>query len=135
MSGQYQPPPQYGAPPPQYMPQEKQGIQDMFIAKDKLGLFLLLGIGILLIGALLINICLSGLLDGDIRVIILLGYLALDMGFIVIITLLMLTGIFREDFNERTRAAIVRAAGFAFGLYIVSWTMRMAMVMGAATAF
>ncbi len=123
----YQPPQQQYQQPqyqqPQYQ-QTKPNITDHFVEKGKLSLFLVLGALFLFIGVMFLNLCYSGLLSGDIRVLVFLGTLITDLGFIVILTLLILGGITREDLSDNTRGTMLRAAGFGLGLYIISWAVR-----------
>jgi hypothetical protein len=114
--------PQYQQP--QFTPAAQPAIADHFVAKGKLSLFLMLGALVLFIGALILDLCFSGMLSGDISAIYFLGQLLTDMGTIVILTLLILGGITREDLPENTRGTMMRAAGFGLGLYIMSWAIR-----------
>ena len=118
-----QPPPQQHIQQPQYQ-QPVANISDHFVAKGKLSLFLMLGALFLFIGVLFLDLCYSGLLSGDISAMIFLGSLVADLGFIVILTLLILGGITREDLSDNTRGTMLRAAGFGLGLYIISWAVR-----------
>ncbi len=127
MTEEYQqpPPPQQYQPAPQpYQPQPKAELTDHFVGEGKLGMFLMLGTMILLIGALILNMCYSNLLDGDIRAILFIGALLVDVGIIAIIILLILGGIQRDDMNESVRSMMLRAAGFALGLYVLAWSIR-----------
>ena len=68
----------YQQPPPPQMHQPVQqsqttNIYDHFVGPGKLGLFLLLGAGAMALGVLILDMCFSGMLDGDIRVIVFLG--------------------------------------------------------------
>lgn len=127
----------YQAPPPQYQPQPpaeqyrqpvyetpKTNISDHFVGKGKLSLFLMMGALFLFIGILFLDLCFSGLLSGDISALIFLGELITDLGFIMMLTLLTLGGVTRDDLPENTRGTMLRAAGFGWGLYIVSWAVR-----------
>lgn len=117
-----QPPPQIQQP--QYQ-QEKPDISEHFVGKGKLGLFIMLGALLLVIGVLFLDLCYSGLLSGDISALIFLGTLVTDLGFIVILILMILGGVTREDLSDNTRGTMLRAAGFGLGLYIISWAIRM----------
>ena len=124
----YQPPsqqPQYQAPAQPYQQPAKVNIYDHFVAPGKLGLFLLLSAGMLVLGVLILDMCFSGMLDGDIRALIFLGEFVVDFGIIAILTLLMIGGVTRTDLAEKTQSHMLRAAGFGFGLYIVAWSIRM----------
>ena len=118
----------YQQPATQYPQQQYQqattNLSDHFVGKGKLSLFLLLGALILLVGAMLLDLCYSGLLSGDISAIVFLGTLVIDLGFIAILTLLTLGGITRTDLAENTRGMMLRAAGFGIGIYIFSWAIR-----------
>ncbi|MCK5310288.1 MAG: hypothetical protein KAJ33_06280 [Thermoplasmata archaeon] len=107
---------------PQY--QQTKNISDHFVEKGKLSLFLMLGALFLFIGVLFLDLCYSGLLNGDISAMLFLGTLVTDLGFIVILTLMILGGITREDLSDNTRGTMLRAAGFGLGLYIISWAIR-----------
>ena len=112
MNDQYQQP----APQPQYQQpqysQEKPDISEHFVGKGKLGLFIMLGALLLIIGVLFLDLCYSGMLTGDISALIFLGTMVTDLGFIVILTLMILAGINREDLSDNTRGTMLRAAGF-----------------------
>jgi len=118
----------YQQPAPQYPQQQYQqattNLADHFVGKGKLSLFLMLGAMLLFIGVLFLDLCYSGMLSGDISAIVFLGTLVVDLGFIVILTLLTLGGITREDLTENTRGMMLRAAGFGIGLYVISWAFR-----------
>ena len=118
----------YQAPPPQIQqPQYQQqsaNIYDHFVGSNKLGLFLLLGAGAMALGALILDMCFSGMLDGDIRAIIFLGEMLLDIGIIAILSLLLIGGIIRTDLAETIRSHMLRAAGFGLGLYVLAWAIR-----------
>ena len=118
-----QPPPPQQHLQPQYQ-QEKPDISDHFVGKGKLGLFLMIGALFLFIGVLFLDLCYSGLLD-DTDALIFLGSLVIDLGFIVILTLMILAGVTREDLSDNTRGTLLKAAGFGLGLYILSWAIRM----------
>ena len=121
----------YQAPPPQ--PQYQQPIQqsqtanihDHFVGPGKLGLFLMLSAGMLALGALILDLCFSGMLTGDIDAIRFLGTLLVDLGIIAILTLLIIGGITRTDLAESTSSHMLRAAGFGLGLYVLAWSLRM----------
>ena len=117
-------PPQYQQPQYAAAPAQSPNLADHFVAKGKLSLFLMLGALFLFIGVLFLDLCHSGLLDGDISAIIFLGTLVTDLGFIVILTLLFLGGLTRTDLADNTRGMMVRAAGFGLGIYIISWAIR-----------
>ena len=117
-----QPPPQYG---PQYQQPQKMNIYDHFVGPGKLGLFLLISAGVMALGVLILDMCFSGMLDGDIRAIIFLGELLLDLGIIAIVSLLIIGSIVRTDLGDATRTHMMRAAGFALGLYVLAWAIRM----------
>ncbi len=87
-------------------------------------MFLMLGALVLFIGALILNLVYSNLIDGDYRAIMFIGALLVDMGIIVIIILLILGGIQRDDMNEAVRSMMLRAAGFGLGLYVLAWSIR-----------
>ena len=116
-------------PPPQYQQPVQQSqttnIYDHFVGPGKLGLFLLLSAGILALGALILDMCFSGMLTGDIDVILFLGTLLIDVGIIAILTLLIIAGVTRTDLAESTSSHMLRAAGFGIGLYVLSWALRM----------
>lgn len=118
----------YQAPPPQVQPQYQQpastNLYDHFVGPGKLGLFLLFGAGAMALGVLILDMCFSGMLDGDIRAIIFLGELLLDVGIIAILTLLLIGGVTRTDLAETTRSHMLRAAGFGLGLYVIAWALR-----------
>jgi len=116
-----QPTPQY-QPQPQY--QQPKNITDHFVEKGKLGLFLMMGALFLFIGILFLDMCYSGMLSGNITALIFLGTLVVDIGFIVILTLLLLGGITREDLSDNTRGTMLRAAGLGLAFYIISWAAR-----------
>ncbi len=128
MTEEYQQPPppqqQYQPAPQQFQPQPKVELTDHFVGEGKLGMFLMLGALVLFIGAMILNLCYSGILDGDIRSLRFIGALLVDMGIIVIITLLILGGIQRDDMNESVRSMMLRAAGFGLGLYVLAWSIR-----------
>lgn len=118
----------YQAPPPQTQPQYQQpanvNLYDHFVGPNKLGLFLLLGAGAMVLGALILDMCFSGMLDGDIRVVIFLGEMLLDIGIIAILSLMLIGGITRTDLAETTRSHMLRAAGFGLGIYVLAWALR-----------
>ena len=118
-----QPPPQPHVQQPQYTP-AKVDISENFVGKGKLGLFIMLGALFLFLGVLFLDMCYSGMLSGDISALIFLGTLVTDLGFIVILTLMILAGVTREDLSDNTRGTLLRAAGFGLGLYILSWAIR-----------
>ena len=118
-----QPPPQQHVAQPQYA-QPKTDISEHFVGKGKLGLFIMLGALFLFLGVLFLDMCYSGMLSGDISALIFLGTLVTDLGFIVILTLMILAGVTREDMSDNTRGTMLRAAGFGLGLYIISWAIR-----------
>ena len=118
-----QPPPQPHVQQPQYTP-AKVDISENFVGKGKLGLFIMLGALFLFLGVLFLDMCYSGMLSGDISALIFLGTLVTDLGFIVILTLMILAGVTREDMSDNTRGTLLRAAGFGLGLYILSWAIR-----------
>ncbi len=117
----------YQPPPPQTQPQYQQqsvNLYDHFVGPNKLGLFLLLGAGAMVLGALILDMCFSGMLDGDIRVVIFLGEMLLDIGIIAILSLMLIGGITRTDLAETTRSHMLRAAGFGLGIYVLAWALR-----------
>jgi hypothetical protein len=122
-NGEYQPPPPQYAPQ-QYAPQPKGELADHFVGKGKLSLFLIAGALCLFIGVLFLDLNNSGLLNGGDEAIAFLGNILFDLGFIAIIILLFLGGILREDVPENTRSHMIRAGGFALGLYILAWMFR-----------
>jgi hypothetical protein len=79
---------------------------------------------VLFIGVLFLDLCNSSLITGDTRAIIFLGNILFDLGFIVIIILLFLAGIMRADIADTARGHMIRAAGFALGLYVLTWIIR-----------
>ena len=76
------------------------------------------------LGVLILDMCFSGMLDGDIRAIIFMGELLLDVGIIAILALLLVGGVTRTDLAETTRSHMIRAAGFGLGLYVIAWALR-----------
>ena len=117
----------YQPPPPQiHQPQQQANVNlyDHFVGPGKLGLFLLLGAGAMALGVLILDMCFSGMLDGDIRVIIFLGEMLLDIGIIAIFALLLIGGVTRTDIAEATRSHMLRAAGFGLGIYVLAWALR-----------
>lgn len=123
----YQPPQQapYQAPAQTFQQPTKPNLYDHFVGPGKLGLFLLLSAGMMALGTLILNMCFSGMLDGDIRAIIFLGEMLLDIGIIAILSLLLIGGVTRADLAEATRSHMLRAGGFGLGLYVVAWSLRM----------
>ena len=119
----YQPPPPQ-IQQPQYQQPANTNIYDHFVGSNKLGLFLLLGAGAMALGVLILDMCFSGMLDGDIRAVIFLGELLLDVGIIAILALLLIGGVTRTDLAEATRSHMLRAAGFGLGLYVIAWALR-----------
>ena len=117
-----QPPPQQG----QYYPQEKKGLESFFIAKDKLGLFLFLCAGMMLIGFLLLNLAVSGLVDSAdaVNAIKFLGMLAIDAGLIVLLTLILVTGIYRDDLPEKTRNWMILIFGLVMVFVVLMYIVR-----------
>ena len=121
--GDYQQP----APQPvQHYPQYayRGNIATQLAGRGRLSVFLFLGALLLFIGVMFLNLCFSGLIEGDVRALIFIGNILFELGFIAIISLLFLGGISREDLPENTRAHLIRAAGFGLGLYILTWTFR-----------
>jgi hypothetical protein len=128
MSGQYYPPqqqPQGQQPytPPHVYPVEKKGIETFFIAKDKIGLFLFLCAGMVVVGMLLLDLMSSGLVDGD-EVILFLGMLAVDVGIMAIIALVLVGGICREDLPEKTRNGMILAAAIITVVFVIVYMSR-----------
>ena len=121
----------YQQPPPQQQYQQPiqqsqtANIHDHFVGPGKLGLFLMLSAGMLALGALILDLCFSGMLTGDIDAIRFLGTLVVDLGIIAILTLLIIGGITRTDLAESTSSHMLRAAGFGLGLYVLAWSLRM----------
>ena len=114
-------------PPPQIQPQYQQpttNIYDHFVGVGKLGLFLLLSAGLLALGVIMLDMCFSGILSGDISALIFIGEILTDLGIIAILTLLTIAGVTRTDLPENTSSTMLKAAGFGLGLYIMSWAVR-----------
>jgi len=126
MSGQYYPPQgQQQQPYTQPYPVEKKGIETFFIGKDKIGLFLLLCAGMLMVGFLLLDLIYSGLVDYE-ESIIFLGMIAIDVGIIVIIALVLVSGICRDDLPEKTRAGLIHAAAIIMIILVIVYIARTA---------
>ncbi|MFO7619521.1 MAG: hypothetical protein R6W91_07730 [Thermoplasmata archaeon] len=72
--------------------------------------------GMMLIGFLLLNLVSSGLVDsGDaIEVIQFLGTVAVDAGIVILLTLILVAGIYREDLPEKTRNWMILVFGIGF---------------------
>ncbi|MDO9536780.1 MAG: hypothetical protein Q7J68_00485 [Thermoplasmata archaeon] len=113
--------------PPHAYPVEKKGIETFFIAKDKIGLFLFLCAGMVVVGFLLINLMASGLVDFE-DAIMFLGFMAVDLGVIVLITLVMVSGICREDLPEKTRNWMILVSGILLVVYIIVYVERSTMM-------
>lgn len=125
--GQYyqQPPPQqqqYHQPPPVYQ-QEKPGIESIFIAKDKMGLFMILCGALFFIGIMLLDLMASGLVDYE-DVIYFLAYLMVDLGIIGLIILVLVGGIYREDLPEKVRTRMILVAGFIIIMFVIVYLVR-----------
>ncbi|MBA3045161.1 MAG: hypothetical protein KKH41_00825 [Candidatus Thermoplasmatota archaeon] len=128
MSGQYyqQPPPQEQQPPlaqAPYYPQEKKGLESFFIASDKLGLFLFLCAGMMLIGFLLLNMIASGLVRFE-SAIVFLGMLAVDAGIIVLMTLILVAALYRNDLPEKTRNSMIMVYGIMAVIFVIMYMVR-----------
>ena len=131
MSGQYYPQQTQEQPaqpyhPPHAYPAEKKGIETFFIAKDKIGLFLFLCAGMVVVGFLLLDLMASYLVDPE-EAILFLGMLAVDVGIIALITLILVSGICREDLAEKTRSWLIMAATILMVIFIVVYIERTAM--------
>ena len=129
MSGQYYPqqqPPEQQHPQPynpaHYAP-EKKGIESFFIAKDKIGLFLFLCAGMLMLGFLMLDLVFSGLVDYE-ESIIFLGMIAIDVGLIATIALLMVSGVCRDDLSEKVRSGLIHAAAIVTIILVVVYMIR-----------
>jgi hypothetical protein len=124
MSGQYYQPPQEQQPYPQQYPQQaNKGIETHFIAKEKIGLFILLSIGMIFIGFLLLDLIASRLVDYE-EAILFLGMLAVDAGILFLVGLLMTSGICREDYPEKTRNWIILVAGIILVFFLIIYMTR-----------
>jgi len=127
MSGQYyqqQPPEQQQPYHPQHvMPMEKKGIESFFIAKDKIGLFLFLCAGMMVIGFLLLDLMASGLVDYE-EAILFLGMLAVDVGILATVTLILVSGVCRDDMPEKTRNGMILAAAIIMTMFIIVYITR-----------
>jgi hypothetical protein len=125
MSGQYyQQQPQGQQPyPPQPYPAEKKGLETFFIAKDKIGLFLFLCAGLVIIGMLLLDLMASSLVDPD-EAIWFLGMLAVDVGIVATITLVLVGGICRDDLPEKTRNGMIMAAAIITVVFVIVYMSR-----------
>jgi uncharacterized membrane-anchored protein len=121
--GQYyqQPPPQQYHQQPVY--QQKQGIESIFVAKDKLGLFMILCGALFFIGMMLLDLMASYLVDGE-EVIYFLAYLMVDLGIIGMIILLLVGGIYREDMPEKVRTRMILVAGFIIIMFVIVYLSR-----------
>lgn len=130
MSGQYYPPQQQPqgqqsqpyAPAHAY-PVEKKGIETFFIAKDKIGLFLFLTAGMIIVGMLLLDLIASGLVDFE-EAIVFLGMLAVDVGIVATVTLVLVGGVCRDDLPEKTRSGMVLAAAIITVVFVIVYMSR-----------
>ncbi len=129
MSGQYYPQqqeqPAQPYHPPHAYPVEKKGIETFFIAKDKIGLFLFLCAGMLMVGFLLLDLVSSGLVDYE-EAIIFLGMIAIDVGIIVIIALILVSGLCRDDLPEKIRSGLIHAAAIVVIILVIVYIVRTA---------
>jgi hypothetical protein len=124
MSGQYYPP--QGQQPytqPQTFIAEKKGIESFFIAKDKIGLFLFLTAGMVVVGMLLIDLMASSMVDPD-EAIWFLGMLAVDVGIVGTVTLVLVGGICRDDLPEKTRNGMILAAAIITVVFVIVYMSR-----------
>jgi len=129
MSGQYYPPQQpQGQQPQPYTPAhvypvEKKEIETFFIAKDKIGLFLFLCAGMVIVGMLLLDLMNSGLVDPD-EAILFLGMMAVDVGIVATITLVLVGGICRDDLPEKIRNGMILAAAIITVIFVIVYMSR-----------
>jgi hypothetical protein len=129
MSGQYYPQqqPQEQQPhpyhPPHVYPVEKKGIETFFIAKDKIGLFLFLTAGMVIVGMLLLDLMNSRLVDPD-EAILFLGMLAVDVGIVATVALVLVGGICRDDLPEKTRSGMILAAAIITVGFVIVYMSR-----------
>ena len=126
MSGQYyqQPPPAEQQPYTQpYAPQGNKGIETHFIAKDKIGLSLFLCAGMVLVGFLLLDLIASGLVRSE-EAIIFLGLLAVDAGIIAFISLLLVSGVCRDDLSEVIRNRVILVSGMIMVMFLIVYISR-----------
>ncbi len=126
MSGQYyqQQPPQEAQPYPQsFGPQGNKGLETHFIAKDKIGLFIFLCVGMIIVGFLLLDLIASGLVDFE-EAIVFLGMLAVDVGVMALFALLMVSGVCREDLPEKTRNGIILVSGIILTVFLIIYMIR-----------
>lgn len=123
MSGQNYPP----QPPqqPYYPPQPQKGIETHFIAKEKIGLFLMLCAAVVLVGFLMLDLLASGLVDFE-EAILFLGMLAVDAGIVALITLILVAGVCRDDLPEKTRNGLIFVAGLLMVFFILVYIERSA---------
>ena len=124
MSGQYYPPqeqPHYQQP--HAYAAEKKGLETFFIAKDKIGLFLFLCAGMVLIGFLLLDLMASTLVDPN-EAIYFLGMLAVDVGIVAIITLLLVSGVCRDDLSEKVRNGMILASAIIMVVFVIVYISR-----------
>lgn len=125
MSGQnYQPQQPMYQPQPPYQPQPQKGLETHFIAKEKIGLFLMLCAAMVVVGFLLLDLINSGLVDDSIDVILFLGMLAVDAGMIALITLLLVSGVCRDDLPEKVRTWLIFVAGLLMVFFIIVYIER-----------
>jgi len=126
MSGQNYPPQEQHHQqyyPPQPYPVEKKGIETFFIGKDKIGLFLFLCAGMLMVGFLLLDLIASGLVDYE-EAIVFLGMIAVDVGIIVTIALVLVSGICRDDLPDKTRNGLIIAAAIITVILVIVYMER-----------
>jgi len=121
MSGQGQYYPQQQPQP--FQPYPKQGIENMFVGKDKLGLFMILCGALFFIGIMLLDLMASGLVDPE-SAIYFLAYLMIDLGIIGMIILLLVGGIYREDMPEKVRTRMILVAGFIIIMFVIVYLSR-----------
>jgi hypothetical protein len=110
-------------PQPQYQPEPQKGLETHFIAKEKVGLFLMLCAAVILVGFLMLDLIASGLVDFE-EAILFLGMLAVDAGIVALITLILVSGVCREDLPEKVRTQLIFIAGVLMVFFIIVYLSR-----------
>ncbi len=85
-------------------------------------MFLIFGAFFLFLGLLFLDLMLSGLVRES--AVWFIGELLVHMGIVVMITLLMVAGIIRDDLPQETRNHMIRAAGFVTAAFVVMLFIR-----------